>query len=177
MRIAFVTNVVYPFITGGAEKRIHEIGTRLADRGHEVTGYGRYFWDSPQDATHEVMTLRAVASESDLYAGERRSITGALDYAARTLLPLRRRISNNEHDVVVASVFPYFSVLSIKLASIRTDTPLVTTCHDGWGDYWNKYLSELALSDKFTEHLTARSQRTIYTLIQNNLLGLTEKNE
>jgi len=45
MDIAFVSNVVYPFVTGGAEKRIHEIGTRLADQGHEVTVYGRHFWD------------------------------------------------------------------------------------------------------------------------------------
>lgn len=177
MRLVYVSNVVYPFVTGGAEKRIHEIGTRLGDRGHKVTVYGRHFWDSPQDATHGGMTVRAVASEADLYAGERRSITGVSYFAARALLPLRRRLSNNEHNVVVASVFPYFLVLSTKLANIRTDTPLVTTCHDIWDDYWDKYLSRLSLSDKFTEHLTARSQRTIYTLITEDLLGLTEKNE
>jgi glycosyltransferase involved in cell wall biosynthesis len=33
MDLAFVSNVVYPFVTGGAEERIHEIGTRLADEG------------------------------------------------------------------------------------------------------------------------------------------------
>ena len=156
MRIAFVSNVVYPYVTGGAEKRIHEIGTRLADRGHEVTVYGRHFWDGPPEITHEGMTLRAVAPEADLYAEDRRSITEAIDFAARALPPLRRRLRNDEHDVVIASVFPYFPVLSTKLASLRTDTPLVTTWHEVWGDYWEEYLGHLAPFGKVTERVTAR---------------------
>ena len=157
MRIGFVSNVIYPYITGGAEKRIHEIGTRLADRGHEVTVYGRHFWDGPTEITHEGMTLRAVAPEADLYAEDRRSITEAIDFAARAFPPLRRRLRNNEHDVIVASVFPYFPVLSTKLASLRTDTPLVTTWHEVWGDYWEEYLSRLAPFGKVTERVTART--------------------
>ncbi|WP_017342125.1 glycosyltransferase family 4 protein [Halorubrum sp. T3] len=157
MRIAFVSNVVYPYVTGGAEKRIHEIGTRLTDQGHEVTVYGRHFWDGPAEITHEGMTLRAVAPEADLYEEDRRSITEALDFAARALPPLRRRLRNDEHDVVVASVFPYFPVLSAKIASIRTDTPLVTTWHEVWGDYWDEYLGHLAPFGKVTERVTART--------------------
>ena len=44
MDIAFISNVVYPFIKGGAEKRIYEIGSRLAAEGHEITIYARHFW-------------------------------------------------------------------------------------------------------------------------------------
>ena len=157
MRIAFVSNVCYPFVTGGAEKRIHEIGTRLAERGHDVTLYSRHFWDGTAEITHEGMTLRAVAPEADLYAEDRRSITEALDFAARALPPLRRHLNNDEHDVVVASVFPYFPVLSTKLASLRTDTPLVTTWHEVWGDYWEEYLGYLAPFGKVTERITART--------------------
>jgi len=36
MKIAFVYDAIYPWIEGGAEKRIYEIGKRLADRGHEI---------------------------------------------------------------------------------------------------------------------------------------------
>jgi glycosyltransferase involved in cell wall biosynthesis len=157
MRVAYVSNVVFPFNKGGAEKRIHEIGTRLADRGHDVTVYGRHYWDGPSEITHEGITLRAVAPEADLYADDRRSITEALDFAARALLPLRRCLRNDEHDVVVASVFPYFPVLSTKLASLGTETPLITTWHEVWGDYWEEYLGRLAPFGKFTEHVTART--------------------
>ena len=36
MKIAYVYDAVYPWIKGGAEKRIYEISKRLAERGHEV---------------------------------------------------------------------------------------------------------------------------------------------
>jgi glycosyltransferase involved in cell wall biosynthesis len=157
MQITFISNVVYPFVTGGAEKRIHEIGTRLADEGHNVTVYSRHFWDGPKEIPHEGMTLRAVAPAADLYADDRRSITEALDFAARVLPSLRRRLARDEHDVVVVSVFPYFPVLSTKLASLGTDTPLVTTWHEVWGNYWEEYLGRLAPFGKITEHVTART--------------------
>ncbi|KPN32320.1 UDP-D-galactose:(glucosyl)lipopolysaccharide-1,6-D-galactosyltransferase [Halolamina pelagica] len=162
MRVAFVSNVVYPFVTGGAEKRIHEIGTRLADKGHDVTIYGRHFWDGPAETTHEGMTLRAVAPETELYTNDRRSITEALDFAARAIHPLNKHLRNDEHDLVVASVFPYFPVLAAKLATVGTDTPLVTTWHEVWGDYWTEYLGHLAPFGKLTERITARTpQHTI----------------
>ena len=155
MDIAFVTNVVYPFVTGGAEKRVHEIGTRLADDGHDVTVYGRQFWDGPREITHDGLTLRAVAPGTDLYTDDRRSITEALDFAVRLARPLRRRLADDEHDVVVASVFPYFPVLTTTLAGLGTDVPLVTTWHEVWRDYWNEYLGRTAPFGKAVEYATA----------------------
>ena len=154
MDVAFASNVVYPFITGGAQKRIHEIGTRLADEGHNVTIYGRHFWDGPTETTHEGIRLRAVAPGTDLYTDERRSITEAIDFAVRLAPKLRGRLG--EHDLVVASVFPYFPVLSSKLTALGTDTPLVTTWHEVWRDYWNDYLGNLAFGGKLVERVTAR---------------------
>lgn len=155
MNIAFISNVIYPFVTGGAEKRIHEIGTRLADKGHEVTVYGRHFWNGPKEITHEGLTLRAVAPKAELYAEDRRSITEVIDFAARLVRPLRRRLTRNAHDVVDAFVFPYFPVLSAELAGLGTDTPLVTTWHGVWGSYWDEYLGSLAPFGKAVEHVTA----------------------
>jgi glycosyltransferase involved in cell wall biosynthesis len=154
MRIGFVSNVVYPFITGGAEKRIHEIGGRLVTDGHKVTVYGRHFWDGPQETVHDGMRLRAVAPSTGLYVeNDRRSITEAVDFAARLLPSLRSHIG--EHDVIVVSVFPYFPVLSAKLCTVATDTPVVTTWHEVWGDYWNEYLGKLAVGGKAVQQLAA----------------------
>lgn len=60
VNVAFVSNVVYSFVTGGAQKRVHEIDTRLVEQGHKVTVYGRHFWDRPKQTTHEGLGLRAV---------------------------------------------------------------------------------------------------------------------
>jgi glycosyltransferase involved in cell wall biosynthesis len=157
MRIAFVSNVVYPFVTGGAEKRIHEIGRRLAERDHEITIYGRHFWDGPKEIQHEEMTLRAAAPAAELYEDERRSITEALDFAVKLVPTLRKHLRRGEHDLVVASVFPYFPVLSSKITSLGTDIPLVTTWHEVWGEYWDEYLGLLAPFGKVAERVTAKT--------------------
>lgn len=156
MRIAFVSNVCYPFITGGAEKRIYEIGTRLADQGHDITLYARHYWNGPKVMEFEGMTLHAVSPERELYTGDdgERSITEALEFAKDVVIPLRRRIG--AHDIVVASVFPYFPVLSTKLSTIATDTPVLTTWHEVWQSYWEEYLGYLAPFGKLVERVTAR---------------------
>ncbi|WP_424016479.1 glycosyltransferase family 4 protein [Halorientalis pallida] len=157
MNVAFVSNVVYPFVKGGAEKRIHEIGKRLVENGHEVTVYGRHFWDGPELIEQGGMTLQAVAPSAEIYEGERRSITEAIDFSVRLLRPLRTALAERDHDVVVASVFPYFPVLSSRLASIGQDTPLVTTWHEVWRSYWKEYLGYLWPFGAGVEAVTART--------------------
>lgn len=159
MRIAFVSNVVYPYVTGGAEKRIHEIATRLRNKGHSITIYSRHFWDGPTETIHKGITLRAVAPRAKLYTDDdgRRSISEAIDFAVRTICSLNKHLRRNEHDIVVASIFPYFPVFAAKLATVGTATPLVTTWHEVWGDYWDEYLNHLAPFGKLTEYMTART--------------------
>lgn len=155
MDIAFVSNVVYPFVMGGAQKRIYEIGTRLAENGHDITVYSRHYWDGPETANYEELTLKAVAPAADLYEEQgRRSISEAIDFAGRLIPPLHQSI--DQHDLVVVSVFPYFPVLSTKLCTITTDTPVITTWHEVWRDYWDEYLGYLAPFGKVVERLTAR---------------------
>lgn len=156
MDIGFVTNVVYPFVKGGAEKRVHEIGTRLAADGHDVTVYGRHFWDGPAVTTHDGVTLRAVAPEADLYEDDRRSITEAIDFGVRLIAPFGERLNGADHDLLVVSVFPYFPVFGAKLAGVVGDTPMVTTWHEVWGSYWDEYLGRLAPCGKLIERATAR---------------------
>lgn len=103
---------------------------------------------------YEGMTLRAVAPERDLYTEDgRRSIAEAVEFGLRCIPPIRRH--TNEHDLIVASVFPYFPVLGTVLARAGTSTPLITTWHEVWMDYWKNYLGLLAPGGRFIERLTA----------------------
>jgi len=36
MKIAYTYDAVYPYVKGGAEKRIGKISKRMVERGHEV---------------------------------------------------------------------------------------------------------------------------------------------
>lgn len=154
MDVAFVTNVVYPFVPGGAQKRVHELGTRLADRGHDVTVYGRRFWDGPRERHYEGLTLRGVAPERDLYVDDRRSIREAIGFATALWRPLRRHL--DEHDVIDASVFPFFPVLSVRAAASLADVPVVTTWHECWRGYWREYLGRAGYGGMAIERVVAR---------------------
>jgi glycosyltransferase involved in cell wall biosynthesis len=97
-----------------------------------------------------------VAPEVELYNDDgQRSIVEALDFAARLAPSLRSHVAT--HDLVVVSVFPYFPVLTAKLCTLLTDTPLVTTWHEVWGDYWDDYLGSLAPGGKIVEQVTAKT--------------------
>jgi glycosyltransferase involved in cell wall biosynthesis len=173
MDVAYVSNVVYPYVTGGAQKRIHEIGTRLAADGHTVTVYGRHFWDGPAEMTNAGMTLKGVSSGRDLYVGDRRSIPEAIEFAVAVLRPLRRAI--DRHDLVVASVFPYFPIFSAKAATLFRTTPLVTTWHEVWGGYWDRYLGRLSPFGKAVEYAVARLPQypiAVSSLTADRLAGL-----
>jgi len=107
--IAYISDVVHPFVKGGAQKRIHEIGVRLAERGHDVTIYGRHWWDGPATMEYEGITLKAIGKPRDLYVDDRRSIIEAVEFGKDTFFGARRNASN--HDIVDVSMFPYFSGL------------------------------------------------------------------
>lgn len=155
MDVAFVHNIVYPFVKGGAEKRIHEIGSRLADEGHDVTLYSRQWWDGPPTTSHHGMQLRSIGPPRTLYAeGDRRSIPGAFGFAARVLAPLYR--NGKDHDIVVLAVAPYFHVFAARMALWRSEVPLVVTWHEVWDDYWDQYLDRFASGGKLIERAVAR---------------------
>jgi glycosyltransferase involved in cell wall biosynthesis len=153
VNIAFATPVVYPFVKGGAEKRIHEVGRRLARRGHDITVYSRHWWDGPKIHQHAGMTLQAVGPAGELYAdGDRRSISSALGLAARLTKPL----AESQHNVVSTPVAPYLHAFSTRLSTGLRQTPLVVTWHEVWDDYWYQYMGRLGSIGKTIEWMTAQ---------------------
>jgi len=78
MRLAIVTDVMMPFRRGGIERRIYELGRRLARRGHEVHVITMRWWEGPPAIELEGMALHGVCPPFSLYAGRRRSIVQAL---------------------------------------------------------------------------------------------------
>jgi glycosyltransferase involved in cell wall biosynthesis len=150
MRIAYVYDAVFPWETGGVQKRVWEVGRRLAD-AHDVHWYGLRYWDGPAVVEREGVTLHGVAPPTALYAGDRRSIREALTFAAR----LARPLLSERFDVVDCQEFPYFPVLPSKLQSLLRRSALVLTWHEVWGDYWYEYLGRAGAVGKAVERATA----------------------
>ena len=113
MKIAYVYDAVYPWIKGGAEKRIHEIAKRLVERGHEVHCYGMKWWDGEKDIAVDGIYLHGIGNWDNLYVNGRRSIKEGLYFGIKTLTGLK-----GDSDVIDCQEFPYFSCFSAKMRSL-----------------------------------------------------------
>jgi len=151
MKIAYVHDVIYPYVKGGAEKRVWEIAKRLAARGHEVHIFGMKYWDGEDVIEREGVLLHGVCAPQNLYVDGKRSIKTSVLFSWKLLRSL-----GGDFDVVDAQEFPYFPCFSAKLFSILKRTPLFITWHEVWGDYWDEYLGRMGVFGKEIERLTIR---------------------
>lgn len=176
MKIAFIYDTAFPWVTGGAERRIYEIGSRLSNRGHEVHIFSLGYWmetdknSSKKTIKYNGMTYHSVGKPMDLYTkNNTRSIKEAL-YFARCILTNAKL---NDFDIVDCQGFPYFSCYTSRL---KSRSNLVITVHEVWNDYWYEYLGKLGIFGKLVEkgifHLTKNvisvSQLTFEKMIENS---------
>ena len=140
---------MYPWIKGGAEKRIYEIGTRLAAGGDEVHLFGINWWDGEDVIEYDGMVLHGVCAAQELYTNGRRSISEALVFSLKLVWHMFRE----KFDVIDVSVFPYFSCFSMKFVSVFRRTPVVFTWHEVWGDHWYEYMGRLGFFGKLVERM------------------------
>ena len=138
MRVAFVYDAIYPWVKGGAEVRIHELGRRLSLQGHDVHLFGIKWWEGEDVLQYEGMTLHGVCKARNLYVNGRRSISEAIVFSVK-LFPA---LINERFDIIDVSVFPYFSCFTVKAISVLKNIPVVFTWHEVWGDYWYEYLGK-----------------------------------
>lgn len=152
MKIAFVYDAVYPWIKGGAEKRIYELGRRLAARGNEVHIFGMKWWDGDAVLMQEGIMLHGVCRAGKLYVNSRRSITEALIFSIN--LPFH--LLKEKYDLIDVCAFPYFSCLSARLVSIVRKRPMIITWLEVWDNYWYEYLGTAGVFGKLIEYLVSR---------------------
>jgi len=121
MNIAYVYDAIYPWIKGGAEKRIYELSKRLVQRGHHIHIFGVKWWDGADVINRDGVILHGVCKPMELYINGKRSIKEALVFSYK-LLP---HLLSMKFDIIDCNQFPYFSCFTAKIASIKYNCPLV----------------------------------------------------
>jgi len=172
MKIAFVTDVIYPYVKGGSEKRVWELAKRLSAAGHEITIYGMKFWEGSNVIEKNGVKLYGISEPLKLYEKEgKRSITQAIYFSIKIIPSLLK----NDYDIMDCNQFPILPIFPAKLASIIKRKPLIVTFHEIWSDYWYEYLGTTKgfiakiiekLSTKLPDHIIAVSDKTKKDLIK-----------
>ncbi|MGC8816322.1 MAG: glycosyltransferase family 4 protein [Candidatus Hadarchaeum sp.] len=147
MRIAYIHDAVYPFVKGGAERRLYELSRRLARRGHEVHIFGMRWWGREPEMELEGVHLHGVCRAVPLYSRGRRSIRAAVTFA-RSVLP---HLAREKFDVIDCYQAPYLHAFPAKFGALLKGTPLAVTWHEVWRGYWGEYLGSLGVVGRAME--------------------------
>lgn len=154
MKIAFVYDMIYPYSTGGAERRYHFLASALAKR-HEVHWVGLKLWDGPSTlVTDEGVTLHGVIKppgKTYNAEGYRTLLEPPWYGAALFQWPGLRGM-----DVIDCSSFPYFNVLSARAITAFSKAKMAVTWHEHWGSYWSRYAGKAALPGRLIEKLAVK---------------------
>ncbi|WP_457742283.1 glycosyltransferase, partial [Thermococcus sp.] len=145
LRIAFIYDVIYPWVKGGVEKRIYELAKRLAKR-HEVHVYGYKHWEGKSEIEREGILYHGTVKvkRNSLYAGSRRSIFPPLLHSL-ALIPV---LKGKRFDVIDCQASPYLPAYSLK---ILKEGNVFITWHEFWGRYWLDYLGPIGFAGREVE--------------------------
>lgn len=136
-RIAFVTDVVFPYHNGGKERRLYEIARRLVSDSHEVHIYTMKWWrGAGSTVVHEGVVYHALCRLYPLYTKGRRSMLEAIMFGLATFRMLFVRF-----DVLDVDHMPYFPLFSARIVTWLRGKKLHATWHEVCGrEVWNRYL-------------------------------------
>ena len=152
LRVAIVSDAIFPYHRGGKESRYHEVIRRISDR-IDVDVYTMRWWGEGEAQQLDGARLHAISPLLPLYVKERRSLSQALRFGLACFLMLRR-----DFDVLEADHIPFFQVLVLRLVTTIKRKPLIVTWHEVWGRaYWRQYLGLLGLAAWLVEELAMRA--------------------
>ena len=173
MRIAFVSDAIYPYNKGGKEKRLYELSTRLSSMGHDVHIYTMHWWGTPEKTRLEDgLTLHALCKNHALYKGDRRSISQAILFSLSCF-----KLVKAKFDVIDVDHMPYFPIFTTWIVCKLKHRKLNGTWHEAlkrseWVDYmgWKGNIAALIerVSIRLPNKITVISVHTL-ELIQSEL--------
>lgn len=171
LRVAVVSDALYPWHQGGKEIRYFRLLRGLPQRGMDVTVYSMQWWDvDPEVEMYDSgsLTYRGICPRVPLYTNHRRSITQALLFAFSTFRLLARKF-----DVIEADQMPYLQLLPLRIVAWVKRVPLVVTWHEVWGrQTWNSYLGPLASAAATIEKVSVRLPNTIVAVSEGTAAKL-----
>lgn len=136
MKIAFVSDAVYPYNKGGKEKRLYEFSVRLSKMGHEVHIYSMKWWEGPNVKTENGVQLHGICKYRPLYKDERRSISEAIIFAFACF-----KLIGADFEIADVDQMPYFPLYSMWIVCQLRGKKMFATWNEVWGrDYWAEYM-------------------------------------
>jgi glycosyltransferase involved in cell wall biosynthesis len=155
MKIAFVSDAVFPYMRGGKEKRLYEISTRLARQGNDVHIYTMHWWNTPDKSISQSgVTLHAISKKYDMYHDDRRSIREGIYFGFASL-----KMINKKFDIVDVDHMPFFPILGVWFVCMITGQrkKFYATWHEALTKVeWLQYMGKMGVIASAIENICIR---------------------
>jgi glycosyltransferase involved in cell wall biosynthesis len=157
---AFVSDSIWPYNTGGKEKRLFDITQKLVKSNHNVHIYTMKWWRGSAIKRENGYTLHAISKLYPLYSGSRRSIKEALFFGLACF-----KLLNEKWNSIDVDQMPFFPVYSVKLVCLFKGKSMSATWHEVWGKkYWQNYLGLSGILAYWIEKFSVRLPNQIISV-------------
>jgi len=165
MKIAIVYDAIYPYVKGGAEKRIYDVA-KVLSKNHEVHLFGMKYWSGENILKSGDIYLHGVCNPISLYNknGER-SLVQPIYFS----FYLFKTLKKFDFDLIECQNFPYLPCFVSKFYSIVRKKPLVIMWIEIWKDLWKKR--------RLLGYLGSMTEKMCFRLTKNNLVLTKETGE
>ena len=146
MKIAYVHDVAYPWIKGGAELRNYEIAKRLARR-HEVHIFCVKWWKGSDEMKKDGIFYHGICKSAELYKNRKRSVREALRFS----FSIAPHLSKQRFDIIECFQSPYFHCFPSWLVARASGAKLAYSWFEVWRNFWYEYLGSAGFVGKILE--------------------------
>ena len=171
LKVAVVSDALYPWHKGGKEIRYFRLLQELPERGMDVSVYSMKWWDvDPEVENFELGSLAyiAICPRVPMYKKQKRSTAQALVFALSTF-----RLLSRKFDVIEADHMPYLQLLPLRLVAWIKRVPLVVTWHEIWGrETWRSYMGPLSIVAATIEKVSVRLPNVIVAVSEGTAAKL-----
>jgi glycosyltransferase involved in cell wall biosynthesis len=151
MKIALVSDSIYPYHKGGKETRSYQLAKNLS-KTHEVHFYTMKFWEGEEVIQKEGFYLHGICKEFPLYEKNRRSIKQGVAFGLACF-----KLLKEDFDILDADHMIYFHLFPAKLACWLKGKKFIITWHEVWGkEYWKEYLGWKGVFGYWIEKLSSK---------------------
>ena len=173
MKIAVISDRVYPYFKGGAEKRIWDIGNLLTKKGYEFHFYTGQWPGMEKEMILNNIHLHSIYKVKNFYINGKKSIKESLIYAIK-LFPY---LLKADFDLIDCDQFPLIHIFPVKLISILRKKRFILTWYEVWDKYWFKYIGWKGVFGYLIEKIVIRFPDNIVSISKHTTNRLISQNK
>ena len=160
LRIAIISDAIYPYAKGGKEKRLHGLAKHLAASGLDVHVYTMKWWEGANTVTTDGFQVHAICRKRELYVNGRRSMAEAIFFGLAAF-----RLLFEPFDVADVDSMPFFPLLSMRVVCWIRGKHMYATWHEVTTlESWRTYAGRLAGTVGWAiERLSLTAPNTIFS--------------